>query len=379
MWWPERWRAFRNRCLANPAFQARALSLPLIRGIARRRARESFDLCAGFVYSQVLFACVRLGVLEALRRKPLTAVALASRVGLDAPAALCLLRAGVPLGLFDPSGATGSFGLGAVGASLLGNPSALAMVAHHDLLYADLADPVALLRRSGGPMRLQRFWAYAADAAPAAVSTEQAAAYSRLMSASQPMVHETVLDVVKLGSCRLLLDVGGGEGAFAIAAARRYPHLHCQVFDLPPVAALARQRVMREGLADRIEVHGGDFLADALPAGADLLSFVRVLHDHDDEVVRQLLRAAHDALPPGGRLLVAEPFAGTASAPRVGDAYFGLYLMAMGQGRPRTAAGYARLLQEAGFRGVRCIPTSLPLACGVLLANRPPRLIVSSS
>ena len=300
MWWPERWRAFRNRCLANPAFQARALSLPLIRGIARRRARESFDLCAGFVYSQVLFACVRLGVLEALRREPLTADALASRVGLDTPAALCLLRAGVPLGLFDPSGATGSFGLGAVGASLLGNPSALAMVAHHDLLYADLAAPVALLRRSGGPMRLQRFWAYAADAAPAAVSTEQVAAYSRLMSASQPMVHETVLDVVKLGSCRLLLDIGGGEGAFAIAAARRYPHLHCQVFDLPPVAALARQRVMREGLADRIEVHGGDFLADALPAGADLLSFVRVLHDHDDEVVRQLLRAAHDALPPAG-------------------------------------------------------------------------------
>ncbi len=52
-------------------------------------------------------------------------------------------------------------------------------------------------------------------------------------------------------------------------------------------------------------------------------------------------RRAHDALPPGGTLLIAEPMAGTPGAEAMGDAYFGLYLWAMGSGRPRSAAAYA--------------------------------------
>ena len=44
----------------------------------------------------------------------------------------------------------GRFGLGALGAALVGNPGIAAMVEHHALLYADLRDPVALLRGERG-------------------------------------------------------------------------------------------------------------------------------------------------------------------------------------------------------------------------------------
>ncbi|MCC7280468.1 MAG: methyltransferase, partial [Chromatiaceae bacterium] len=50
----------RNRLLASPAFQRWAVDFPLTRPIAQRRARALFDVTAGFVYSQILFACVRL-------------------------------------------------------------------------------------------------------------------------------------------------------------------------------------------------------------------------------------------------------------------------------------------------------------------------------
>ena len=50
---------WRDRVLASPRFQAWAAAMPLTRPIARKRARALFDLCAGFVYSQVLVACVR--------------------------------------------------------------------------------------------------------------------------------------------------------------------------------------------------------------------------------------------------------------------------------------------------------------------------------
>ncbi len=82
-----------------------------------------------------------------------------------------------------------------------------------------------------------------------------------------------------------------------------------------------------------------------------------MVHDHDDDARAALLRAVRAALPPGGALLLAEPMAQTRGAEPVGDAYFGFYLLAMGQGRPRSAAVLTAMLREAGFDAVRLLPT----------------------
>ena len=123
-------------------------------------------------------------------------------------------------------------------------------------------------------------------------------------------------------------------------------------------------------MAERAKVHGGDFHRTELPRGADLISFVRVLHDHDDPAALALLRAAREALPPGGRVLIAEPMAATPGAEAMGDAYFGWYLMAMRSGRPRSAGEIAELLGQAGFAGVRVSHTRQPLLVSVLSATR---------
>jgi len=109
---------------------------------------------------------------------------------------------------------------------------------------------------------------------------------------------------------------------------------------------------------------------DALPRGADLVTLVRVLHDHDDPLVETVLRSAFQALEPGGRLLVAEPLAGTTGAERMGDAYFGIYLWAMGSGRPRSAKELTGMLEKAGFSRIRRLPTRIPLQTSVLVADR---------
>ncbi len=85
---------------------------------------------------------------------------------------------------------------------------------------------------------------------------------------------------------------------------------------------------------------------------------------------RRLLRAARSALVDDGVLLIAEPMSGTPGAEPVGDAYFGLYLLAMGSGRPRTPDALRALLREAGFRRIRLLRTSLPLQTRVLVARR---------
>jgi demethylspheroidene O-methyltransferase len=266
----------------------------------------------------------------------------------------------------------GRYALGTLGAPMVGNAPLAAMVEHHAALYADLRDPVALLRDEGAGSAMSAYWPYAAYPTAEQLPARVVAEYSALMTASQPMVIEEVLDAYPLRRHKLMLDVGGGEGRFVAAAAAHAPGLRCMLFDLPPVAELARRRLAGLGLGNRVQVHGGSFFDDALPQGADLVTLVRVLFDHDDAHALAILRAARAALPEGGTLLVAEPMSQADGAQAMGDAYFGFYLLAMGRGQPRSAAALSQLIRLAGFADVRPLRTKLPLQAGVLVARAGP-------
>ncbi len=362
------WRVRRDRLIASPRFRRWAAAFPLTRPIARRRTRALFDLCAGFVYSQVLQACVQLRLFDILADGPMTAVALSTQLGLPLERTQRLLLAATSLKLLGRR-RDGRFGLGPLGAAMVGNAAVSAMVLHHRELYADLNDPVALLRGEAGETGLSRYWAYSGNADAAKLQGNEVAAYTALMAASQPLVADEVLAAYRIGRHRRLLDVGGGDGSFLCAAAAQAPGLQLVLFDLPPVAEQARARLAAAGLAGRIEAVGGDFLAGPLPSGADIVSLVRVIHDHDDPDALDILRAVRRALPPGGTLLLAEPMAGTSGAEPIGDAYFGFYLMAMGRGRARTQAELLALLNAAGFVEARRIPTHTPLLASVIVAK----------
>ncbi|MFC3580522.1 acetylserotonin O-methyltransferase [Sphingomonas hylomeconis] len=364
--WRGRWLGWRNTMLGSPRFQRFAQSIPLLRPIARRRARALFDLVAGFTYSQILAACIETGLLDLLAEGPRDSASVALRLDLPIAGAERLLRGAAALGLVERL--RGGWALGSDGAALRGNRGIGEMIAHHHLLYADLADPVALLRRGGGGGALSRHWHYAEAAGQG--DSADVAGYSRLMAASQPLVAAQALDAYPLHRHRRLLDVGGGEGAFLSAVAARHDRLRLGLFDLPAVAARATQAFESAGLGGRTDVFGGDFLRDPLPTGYDIISLIRVLHDHDDAPAFALLRQIHAALPPGGTVLIAEPMARTPGAEPAGDAYFGFYLLAMGSGRPRSAGEIRAMLRAAGFVASRVRRTAMPLTTRVIVARR---------
>ena len=367
--WHERIRDRWNALVATDSFQRWSAKFPLTRPVTMRRSRALFDIVSGFVYTQTLLACVELDLFAYLAGGARTIDEIAAHTNLSPASTERLLNAAVSLRLLMKR-RHGRYALGALGAPLVGNTGVLALIRHHRMAYQDLSDPVALLRQ-GADFRteLSRYWSYADAPRPQQIDDARVAAYSEIMADTLPPVAHDVLDAYDLSKHQCLLDVGGGEGVFLALVAQRHPGLKLRLFDLPAVALRAKTRLAHAGFADRVDCHGGNFHADALPTGADVISLVRVLLDHDDESVLRLLKRVKAALPSGGVLLIAEAMAGVRGAETVGDAYFSFYLMAMGKGRARRASELHQMLQAAGFRRSREVSTRFPIQTGLIVAE----------
>lgn len=368
--WRTYWVLWRNAVLGSAAFQRWACSTPGMRAIGRRKAAAQFDLVAGFVYSQILFACVETGLVEWLRGGPRTDGEVATFLSLGDAATARLLHAAAALKIVESPEAS-VWTLGEAGAALSANVGAMAMIRHHALLYRDLADPVELLARDRrSDTELSSFWSYAAKDGDGGTDTATTRPYSALMAATQPMIAEQAIAAYPFRRHRRILDIGGGSGGFAMAVADAAPQTAIGIFDLPGVIGQAGERIAERSDAGRFTLFPGSFRDDPLPPDHDLVTLVRILHDHDDDVVTALLAAIHRALPSGGKVLIIEPMARVGGAERMGDAYFGLYLWAMGQGRPRSAAMLRTMLNQAGFSRCGVVRTHLPLITSALVATR---------
>ncbi|MEM8553557.1 MAG: methyltransferase, partial [Pseudomonadota bacterium] len=362
------WQDRLGAWLARPKVQAWAARTPLIRNIVRREGDAMMDVVSGFVHAQVLSALVQLDLFERLKDGPLPVDYLAREAGMSVERMSILLRAVASLKLLRKVGAD-RYGLSFRGAALAGVPGLQAMIRHHDVFYQDMADPLALLRGEVDT-GLAGFWPYVFGAG-AVDDPEQARTYSDLMADSQGLVADDTLDTVSLKGVRHLMDVGGGTGAFLSRALQRYPDLRGTILDLPDVVFEARAKLEAAGLRSRVSIQPDSFRDADLPKGADAISLVRVLYDHADHTVADLLAKCFAALPSGGRLIVSEPMASHGTPERAGDCYFAFYCMAMQTGKARCQAQVAEALRAAGFTKITSPKSRRPFVTSVVTAQKP--------
>jgi hypothetical protein len=160
-------------------------------------------------------------------------------------------------------------------------------------------------------------------------------------------------------------DVGGATGQLSTILAARHPHLRCTSYDLPPVAPIAEKAIAAAGLSDRVSVAAGDFFADPLPQ-ADVITMGLILHDWNLERKLLLIRAAYDALPVGGALIVIENLIDDARRENA----FGLMmslnmLIEFGDAFDYTGADFAGWCTDVGFREVEILPLTGPASAGI--------------
>lgn len=162
-----------------------------------------------------------------------------------------------------------------------------------------------------------------------------------------------------------LCDVGGATGQLSMSVARRHPHMRCTSADLPAATKIAERKIAAAGLEDRVSATPIDFFADPLPK-ADVITMGMILHDWNLEKKMHLVKAAYDALPPGGAFVVIENLIDDARRENA----FGLMmslnmLIEFGDAFDFTAADFAGWCREVGFSKTAVLPLGGPASAGV--------------
>jgi len=191
---------------------------------------------------------------------------------------------------------------------------------------------------------------------------DESAYYQQMMGYLSAGCVEDLMRRYDFSAARRIIDVGGGRGPLVTAVIAGAPAATGVVFDRPEVVRPARALVSAAGVADRVEVIGGDFLEE-VPVGGDTYLLKSVACDWEDASLVVLLANIHAAMLPGATLLLIDwalPEPGKRPASAAGDPSSGLAvtdfsLMAVSGGKIRTLPEYADLLEQAGLTVQRTI------------------------
>jgi hypothetical protein len=165
----------------------------------------------------------------------------------------------------------------------------------------------------------------------------------------------SITDVYDFAGVGTVIDVGGGVGWRTIEILEAHPTMRGILFDRPGATEHARLALADAGLSERTEVVAGSFF-DQVPGGGDCYLVSAILPNWDDPDALAILENCRNALPDDGRLLVFEPVLPEGNEPHLGKVFDLLMLVILG-GRVRTEAELRRLLEAAGFRVNRVLPT----------------------
>ena len=154
----------------------------------------------------------------------------------------------------------------------------------------------------------------------------------------------------------VLADVGGSTGNLLTTILGRHPAPRGILFDLPHVVRDAPAFIAQRGLTDRVQIEAGSFF-ERVPAGADAYILSHVIHDWNEEQCLTILGHCRRAMNSGARLLLVEMVLPAGDAPHPGK-MLDMCMLTLPGGEERTEAQYGALLEKAGFRLTRVVPTA---------------------
>jgi ubiquinone/menaquinone biosynthesis C-methylase UbiE len=183
--------------------------------------------------------------------------------------------------------------------------------------------------------------------------------FARGMAPMMYPVAEGAAKLVRVGSGARILDIAAGHGLFGISAAKQNPGANIVALDFPSVLAVAAENAERFGVSGRYTLLAGNALEVSFGTGFDAVLVMNLLHHWDRATIQVILKKCHEALSPGGQIVVVE-FAPNddRTSPPIPASFVMNMLVNTPGGNAYTATENLEMLRNAGFAA--CEAHALP-------------------
>ncbi len=311
---------------------------------------ELMKLSRNFMGSRILLSAAELHLFALLNQASLTVEEISDRLHTDKRATAILLDALASLGLLVKSNE--SYQCPPALAPYLsdGDPkSIMPMVLHAAHLWRRWSDLTAIVRGETTP---------GTGTGPFFNPEEMKAFIGAMHAVSAPQAEEIIKEINPSLS-KTLLDVGGASGTYTLAFLRYSPEMKATLFDKPEVMEMARERLEREGMLNRVSLIGGDYNHDKFPPGHDLAFLSAIIHANSSEENIDLYKNVFRSLIPGGRIVIRDHvMEADRIHPEAGAIFAVNMLVATEGGQTYTFDEIRTGLLQAGFKNIRLVKKS---------------------
>jgi 3-hydroxy-5-methyl-1-naphthoate 3-O-methyltransferase len=303
---------------------------------------ELLNMATAYQRAKTLFALVEMGIPTLLAHHPLSLEEAARTLGLHRVAADRFFNACVALCLLERNGD-----------EIRNTPLLAQFLVKGEQTY--LGDFILKYDQVSYPLwndlvQKLKSWRPGATDNETPEEADQGAAGMHARHNFSLLVGRALAEAYDFSRYRMLLDIGGGTGAYCISLCKSYDNLRAIVLDLPHVVRVASEYVVANDLSSRVEVRAGDFKEDALPEGFDVALLADLLSVASEETGRKLLRRIYERLPAGGTIIISGWILDdTRTGPLIPVLFCLEDINWQAPDVERSASTYAGWLAEAGF------------------------------
>ncbi len=316
---------------------------------------EVLQLIGCYMKARAVLTAAELDVFGALEQGPLSAEAVAGRVGAETRALTRLLDCLAAMGLLTKD--AGDYALAGSGALLApGRPDTVnPMAMHMNAVWKNWSNLTEAVRQGANP---------ALQPVIGEHNLEDLDSFIGAMHTIGSRLAHTIAAAYNAESRTHLLDVGGALGTYTVAFLERYPGLRATLFDFPAVIDRARSALGSSPYRDRIEFAAGDFYRDPLPRGSDLALLSAIIHQNSPEENRALFESVYQCLVPGGSILIRDHVMDESRTEPAAGTVFALNMLVNTPGGDTyTFHEISDMLQEAGFVEARLLRRGDAMDC----------------
>jgi hypothetical protein len=307
-----------------------------------------------------LRVAAELDIAGILQKEPLTITQLAERTGSDTEALSRMMRALSSEKIFRKT-KNGTYkntalsrpladGKGSIRYMLIQHLSTVNWSAFNELPYAIQSGKSAFSKVYG-----MKIYDYLSQ------HPQESALFDRSMTNLSEIAIEPILSAYNFSRYPVIADLGGGEGLLLSSILYKNKNSRGILFDLQEGVASSGLILKKFNVENRVTVIPASFF-DTAPAGADLYILKNIIHNWGDDDCIRILDNIRKVMPAHGKIIILEMILDEGNKASFGKLIDIQMMVFMENGKERTRREYEMLLDTAGLRLNRVIPTIAPIS-----------------